>query len=164
MHARRVDLIRRTAALAVVALLGLAACNDESGRSDGSPLSKSAFVEEANRICRASRAEAAQIAAPSLADPAAVQQAIAQSAAIQREALRELRALEPPEADVPGIEGWLELVAGTIRQMDKVREGLADGDGDAVNAAIDRGTALASDAEEFADAYGIGNCSSTVLE
>lgn len=147
-----------------MALLALAACGDVAGNGETAPLSKREFVAEANGICRASRAEAAQIAPPSLADPAAVQQAIAQSVAIQREALRDLRALEPPEHDVPGIEGWLEQVAGTIRQMDKVREGLAVGDGDAVNAAIDRGTDLARNAEEFADAYGIGDCSSTEPE
>jgi hypothetical protein len=129
---------------------------DES-RSD--PLSPDEYVEEANSICNASQAEADQIAAPSLADPVAVEQAIDQSVAIQRRALRKLRDLEPPERDGPGIENWLDLTAAAIDEMEKVGEGVADGDREAITTAIEEGGTLVSDAEEFAAAYGLTACS-----
>jgi hypothetical protein len=140
----------------------LAACSSVPGGDDdagGDPLSPDEFVEEANAICRESQAEADAIPAPSLADPVAVEAAIDRSVAIQRRALRRLRALEPPERDVPGIENWLDLTADAIDQMEKVGDGVANGDRDAITEAIEEGDVLVSDAEEFAAAYGLTACS-----
>jgi hypothetical protein len=139
----------------------MAACSSVPGGDDagGEPLSPDEFVEEANSICRASRADADAIPAPSLADPVAVEAAIDRSVAIQRRALRRLRALEPPERDVPGIENWLDLTADAIDQMEKVGDGVANGDRDAITEGIEEGGVLVSDAEEFAAAYGLTACS-----
>jgi hypothetical protein len=139
----------------------VAACSSVPGRSESrsDPLSQDEYVDEANEICERSRTEATQIPAPSLADPAAVEEAIDQSVAIQRRALRRLRDLEPPERDVPGVENWLDLTAGAIEQMERVGEGVADGDNEAIMAALDEGGVLVSDAEEFAAAYGLTDCS-----
>jgi hypothetical protein len=142
----------------VVALAALAACGSVPGRSeskDGDPLSKDAFVEQANEICRASQDEARQIPAPSLADPVAVEESILQAAAIQQRALRELRRLVPPETDTPGIENWLDLVADTIGEMEALAAAVAVGDREEIDAAIERGDALTSDAEAFTEAYGL---------
>ena len=128
------------------------------GRSSG-PLSPDEYVEEANAICKASQAEADQIATPSLADPVAVEQAIDEGVAIQRRALADLRDLEPPQRDVPGIENWLELTADAVDQMELIGEGVANGDREAIAIAIEEGGALVSDAEEFAAAYGLTECS-----
>ena len=145
----------------MVALAVLAACSSVPGReaSRSSPLSQDEYVEQANEICERSRNEATQIAAPSLADPAAVVAAIDESVAIQRRALRRLRNLEPPERDLPGVENWLDLTAGAVAQTKKVGEGVADGDQEAITAAIDEGGTLVSEAEEFAAAYGLTECS-----
>lgn len=130
--------------------------NNES-RSE--PLSQDEYVAQANEICEQSRNEAIQIAAPSLADPAAVEAAIDESVAIQRRALRRLRNLEPPERDLPGVENWLELTASAIAQTQKVGEGMANGDREAISAALEEGGVLVAEAEEFAAAYGLVECS-----
>lgn len=124
-------------------------------------MSKDRYIDKANTICERSKAEAAQIAAPSLADPVAVDQAVAQAAAIQRRALRQLRKLEPPAQDEPAVEQWLQAVGGAIDQMEAVRRGLAEGDRDAVADATEKGVAFTSEAEEFADAYGVEECSTS---
>ena len=145
----------------MAALAVLAACSSvpgrEANRSD--PLSQDEYVEQANEICEQTRNEAAQIAAPSLADPAAVVAAIDESVAIQRRALRRLRNLEAPERDLPGVENWLDLTAGAITEAENVGEGVADGDQEAIMAALDEGETLVAEAEEFAAAYGLTECS-----
>jgi ABC-type enterochelin transport system substrate-binding protein len=164
MHARRDGLTPRPAiaALATAILaVALAACSNDSGPS-GDPLSKDRYIDKANAICERSKAEAAQIAAPSLADPVAVEQAVAQAVAIQRRALRQLRKLEPPARDEPAVKQWLQAVRGAVDQMDAVRRGLAEGDRDAITEATEKGIAFTSDAEEFADAYGVDECSTSL--
>ena len=143
-----------------VALVALAACSSVPGRSESEaePLSKEAFVEQANRICRKTQAEARGIAAPSLADPRAVQESILESASIQRRALRKLRDLEPPETDAPGIRNWLDLVDGTVDEMEALAQAVAAGDRDEMTSAIERGDALTADAEAFTAAYGLLDC------
>ena len=160
MHSRRTRLIARGA----IALIGLAVvlggCSGGGGGGDAR-LSKGKFVEEANGICAASKAQIAQIGAPSLADPVAVEAAIAQAVAIQRHAYRDLRALDGPRRDGPGIKAWLRNVKAAIEQMEAVRQGLADGDRAAIDDATQKGSAFTADAEEFADAYGLNECSTT---
>ncbi|HEX6312642.1 MAG TPA: hypothetical protein VF152_13590 [Acidimicrobiia bacterium] len=148
-------------AVLAVAVVVLAACDSVPGGNadDDAPLSKDEFVEQANEICRASQSEAARIPAPSLADPAAVEDAILQSVAIHRRALRELRGLEPPETDVPGVRNWLRLVSETVDEMEALAHAIAAGDREAMTTAIDRGDALTADAEAFTEAYGIFACS-----
>jgi hypothetical protein len=142
--------------LTVVACSGVTGERDRDGR-----LSKSEFVAKANDICADSKAQIAQIAAPSLADPVAVETAVAQAVAIHRRALRELRELDPPERDEPGIKAWLQEVNGAVEQMEAVRQGLADGDSEAIAEASEKGDAFTTDAEAFADAYGVNECSTT---
>lgn len=164
MHTRRDDLTARPAiaALATAALaIALAACSNGSGRSSG-PLSKDRYIDKANAICARSKAEAAQIAAPSLADPVAVEQAVAQAVVIQRRAFRRLRELEPPARDEPAVRDWLRAVDGAVDQMEAVRRGLAAGDRDAITEATEKGAAFTSDAEDFADAYGVEECSTSL--
>jgi hypothetical protein len=166
MHARRNGLSsrRRTGTVAVVVAMlavGLAACRDGSDGDGGGRLSKDKFIEQANAVCKRSKAEASQIAAPSLADPVAVEQAVARTIAIQRRAYRDLRKLEPPARDEPAVREWLRAVDGAINEMEAVRRGLAVGDRDAITEATERGVAFTDDAEEFADAYGIAECSTS---
>jgi len=163
MHARRSGLTARrtTAAIAIAALaVALAACDDIAGRGGGR-LSKDGYIDRANKICETSKAEAAQIAAPSLADPVAVEQAVAQAHAIQRRAFRKLRELEPPARDEPAVKQWLKAVGGAVEQMEAVRRGLASGNRRAITVATEKGAAFTSDAEDFADAYGIEECSTS---
>jgi hypothetical protein len=163
MHTRRSGLSARGAIAAVVAAavaLALAACDDLSGGSEGR-LSKGRYIDRANEICETSKAEAAQIAAPSLADPVAVEQAVAQAHAIQRRAFRKLRELEPPARDEPAVKEWLRAVRGAVEQMEAVRRGLATGNRRAITVATEKGAAFTSDAEVFADAYGIEECSTS---
>ena len=162
MHSRRTRLIaRRAVALCGlgVALVGCSGVNGDGG-GDGR-LSKEEFVEKANDICAASKTQIVQIGAPSLADPVAVDAAITQAVTIQRHAYRRLRALEGPRRDGPGIKAWLRNVDAAIEQMEAVRLGLADGDRAAVDEATQKGAAFTSDAEAFADAYGLNECSTT---
>jgi hypothetical protein len=146
-------------AIATVAI-ALAACEDISGRGGGR-LSKDGYIDRANKICETSKAEAAQIAAPSLADPIAVEQAVTQAHAIQRRAFRKLRELEPPARDEPAVKEWLKAVRGAVEQMEAVRRGLATGNRRAITVATEKGAAFTSDAEDFADAYGIEECSTS---
>ena len=138
-----------------------AACSDASGGGGGGRLSKDRYIDKANDICAASKDEAAQIPAPSLADPFAVEQAVAQAVAIERRAYRKLRRLEPPARDEPAVKAWLKSVKAAVEQMDAVRQGLAEGDREAITEATEKGDGFTSDAEEFADAYGIEECSTS---
>ncbi|HUF85142.1 MAG TPA: hypothetical protein VMQ81_11180 [Acidimicrobiia bacterium] len=146
--------------MAATAAFALVACSDIPGRGGGR-LSKDRYIDRANDICETSKAEAAQIAAPSLADTVAVEQAVAQAVVIQRRAYRKLRELEPPARDEPAVEEWLKAVDGAVEQMAAVRRGLAAGDRRAINVATEKGAAFTSDAEDFADAYGIEECSTS---
>jgi hypothetical protein len=146
-----------TASLAVA----LVACSDISGQNGGGRLSKDRYIDKANAICETSKAEAAQIVAPSLADPVAVEEAVAQAHGIQRRAYRKLRELEPPARDEPAVKEWLRAVAGAVEQIAAVRRGLAAGDRRAITVATEKGVAFTSEAEEFADAYGIEECSTS---
>ena len=164
MHTRRSGLTARraTAAIAAAAVaVALVACDDLPGEGGG-PLSKDGYIDRANKICETSKAEARQIAAPSLADPVAVEQAVAQAVAIHRRAFRKLRELEPPARDEPAVKQWLQSVGGAVEQMAAVRRGLATGDRRAITVATERGAAFTSDAEDFADAYGIEECSTSL--
>jgi len=162
MHARRTGLTARRASAAVVAaVVMLVACSNVPGRG-GARLSRDTFIDKADEICAASKAEAGQIAAPSLADPIAVEQAVAQAVAIQRRAFHKLRELEPPAQDEPAVTQWLKDVGGAVKQMVAVRRGLVTGDRDAITEATEKGAAFTSDAEEFADTYGIEECSTSL--
>ncbi|MGI8795404.1 MAG: hypothetical protein ACR2IR_02255 [Acidimicrobiia bacterium] len=152
---------RGAAAAITIASLAVALAGCDDSRSGGGRLSKDGYISRASDICAASKAEASQIAAPSLADPIAVEQAVAQAVAIQRRAFRKLRELEPPARDEPAVEQWLESVGGAVKQMAAVRRGLAAGDRRAITAATEKGAAFTSDAEDFADAYGIEECSTS---
>ena len=163
MHPRRTRLITAGLFLAISGV-ALAACSGSSGDSGDRRLSKEKFVDKANDICAASKSQIAQLGAPSLADPAAVEASIAQAVAIHRQAYRQLRALDPPKRDQPGVKAWLESVRGAIDQMDAVRQALADGDSDAITAATREGAGFTTDAEAFADAYGLNECSTTEEE
>jgi hypothetical protein len=158
MHARRTHLIIGRAVALIGLVVSLAACSGVNGGGDGR-LSRDEFVEEANEICAASSAQIAQIGAPSLADPVAVEHAVAQTVSIQEHAYRELRALEGPRRDQPGVKAWLENVEAAIEQMEAVRQGLADGNQAAIDEATQKGASFTADAEEFADAYGLNECS-----
>ena len=146
--------------IAAAILLTIAAC-DRVGDDDSDPLSKSEFVDQANEICRENRTAAAQIAPPSLADPIAVEQAVAQAIAIQRRSLRELRDLAPPSRDKPGVKQWLRQTDQAVDKMEALRQGLLTGDRAAIADASEEGATIADAAEEFADAYGLDDCSTS---
>lgn len=146
--------------VAAVAAVALSGCRAE----DEGRLSKDEFLRRANAICKQSSAATAAIAPPSLADPVAVERAIGEVVRIQRRALRNLRKLEPPARDEPGVEEWLHNIELTVDQMDAVRAALRDGDLAAVNAANAKGDERNEAAEEFADAYGLTPCSTSTDE
>lgn len=152
--------MRHRQLIAAAIVLTFAAC-DGVGGDDGGPLSKGDFVEQANEICAESRTDAARIAPPSGADPIAVEQAVAQTIAIQRRSLRELRDMEPPSRDAPGVQQWLRQVDRAIDEMEALREGLVTGDRAAIADATANGASFADAAEEFADAYGLDECSTS---
>ncbi len=141
-------------------LTTFAACDGVSN-DDSGPLSKGDFVDQANEICAESRDAASRIAPPSLADPIAVEQAVAQTIAIERRSLRELRDLEAPSRDRPGVKQWLRQVDRAIDEMDALREGLRTGDRAAIAVASSDGASFTDAAEEFADAYGLDDCSTS---
>jgi hypothetical protein len=149
-----------TAVVTAVVAVAAVGCSNDRGQ-DGGRLSKDRYIDRANDICEAGKAEAAQIAAPSLADPVAVEQAVAQAVTIQRRAYRKLRDLEPPARDEPGVKAWLKAVDGAVDQMAAVRRGLAAGDRRAITVATEKGAAFTADAEDFADGYGIEECSTS---
>lgn len=152
MHARRV--LTRTApvVLAVATLLG---CRGGGGDA----LSKREFVARANRICEKSNARVAQVRPPSPTDATAVADAIDRVVEVQRASLRDLRGLEPPERDEPGVDHWLDSVDAALDEMTVVERAVRRGDQVRADEANERGDTLAEEAEAFADAYGIVACS-----
>jgi hypothetical protein len=156
--------VRHRRLIAVTAVvLAVAAC-ERVGGGDSGPLSKDSFVDKANEICADSRTAAAQIPPPSLADPVAVEQAVARTITIQRAALRDLRDLEPPPRDKPGVKQWLRTVDRVIDAMERVDEGLKTGDRAVIDDATIDGQDFSDSAEEFADAYGLTDCSTSQPE
>lgn len=160
--------MRRALALRLVAgaaaLSILAAGCFGGGDGDPDPLSKEEYLAQADAICRASAADVATIAAPSVSDVVAVEAAIAELVRIQRRALAELRELPPPEADEPGVDVWLDTVARTLDEMDKLRDALLAGDAAAVAAANQAGGTLNDEAEALATDYGLRACAGTTAE
>ena len=152
--------MRHRQLIAAAIVLTFAAC-DRVGNNGSGPLSKGDYVDQANEICAESRTAASQIPPPSLADPIAVEQAVAQTIAIQRGSLRELRDLEAPSRDRPGVRQWLRQVDRAIDEMDALREGLLTGDRAAIAEASSDGASFTDAAEEFADAYGLDDCSTS---
>jgi len=140
----------------VVALVLLGACDPAD--NGGGPLSKNAFIEQAEEICATSNARAAAVPPPSLVDPVAVERFIAEVIAIQLDALEQLSDLEPPEDDVPGINAWLATIEETLDEMENVRKGIRDGDQVAIDRANEAAVGLSNDAEDFAVSYGIYGC------
>lgn len=128
------------------------------------PLTKAEFLERADAICRSAAERVAEIEAPSLSDPQGVQRAIEDLVRIQRRAVRELRALTPPEVDQPGVDAWLENVVSTLDQIERVAEGLATGDGALVADANERGVSFNDTAEELAYSYGLRDCAGTLVD
>ncbi len=157
---RRARTVQLTSAF--VALVITAGCVGGSGDPD--PLSKTAYLEQADAVCREATDAVAQIASPSVSDVVAVEAAIGQMVRIQRRALAELRELPPPEADEPGIDNWLDAVEETLDQMDTVRAALLAGDGAAVSEANLAGAAANDAAEGHAVTYGLEECGGTIAE
>ncbi len=158
---RRARTFELTGALVALVVI-TAGCVGGSGDPD--PLSKTAYLEQADAICREAADDVAQITPPSVSDVMAVEQAIGQLVRIQRRALAELRELRPPEADEPGIDNWLDAVEETLDEMDKVRAALLAGDSGVVAEANLAGAAANDAAEEQAVTYGIQECGGTTAE
>jgi len=93
-----------------------------------------------------------------------VEHAVAETVAIQRRALHDLRELESPRRDEPGVTQWLRRVDRALDQTELLREGLETGDRAVIFDATTRGAAESDGAEEFADAYGLDDCSTTPPE
>jgi hypothetical protein len=135
-----------------------------SGGSGPDPLSKGEFLRQAEGICRSAAERVAAIDPPSLSDSAAVERAIGELLSIQRAALADLRALPPPEADVPGVEEWLDAVDATLDQIERAKQGLHDGDGTVVSDANTQGASRNNEAEQLAFSYGLRDCAGSVAD
>ena len=151
---------RLAAALTLAIVVTVTGCD----RGAGGPLSKGEFIRKASSICQKANAQALAIRPPSLADPAAVEQAIGQIVIIQRDALDKLTDLNPPTQDEPGVEDWLHLVDKSLDRMERVRDAVRDGDQGALQDANAEALSFSDEAEQFATAYGITDCTTRSSE
>lgn len=91
-------------------------------------------------------------------DSAATAAALEKATARQRTALRQLRALDPPDADASDFGRWLTQIDLALDRADASSRAIANGDVDAAGEANRWGEQIRTDADHFAKTYGMRSC------
>ncbi len=128
------------------------------GCGGGGSMSKAEYVRAANRVCREAATQVKRVKAPDPGDPVSVASAGARVVGIQRSALSDLKALDPPTAAKAEMTKWVALVDQTLDQADASIQAQRDGDAAAATTANQHGMTLGGRADEIARAYGLSAC------
>jgi len=141
----------------VLAAVVVVAC---SGGGSGS-LSKQQVVRQANAICKQANESIAAMYRPDPDDTAATATALEKVTARQRRALRELRALVPPDGDASDYARWLTQIDLALDRAEASSHAIAAVDLRAADEANRRGEQIRTDADRFANSYGMHHCAGT---
>ena len=140
------------AALASALAALLAGC----GGGGGDRLSKAEWVSQADAICKRVNDRLEQTAQPdSLAELVTV---LDDGLTDVRAAVRDLRALEPPEDIEAESDAWLGRVEAAADEIEKARDAAKKPDEEALSAALERGTKINDDGNRRARALGLKDC------
>jgi len=134
-------------------MLLLAACGGDDG---GERLSKSEWIEQADAICAEADEGVDALTEPSTLDE--IPEFTESASAISREALADLRALQPPEEDEATVDGMLDLVEQQIELGEQIGEAASDGDQEEVQRLAAEADPLEAEANERARQYGLEDC------
>ena len=139
--------------IAAAGMLLLAACGGDDGRER---LSKSEWIEQADAICAEADEGVDALTEPSTLDE--IPEFTESASEISREALADLRALQPPEEDQATVDGMLDLVEQQIELGEQIGEAASDGDQEEVQRLAAEADPLEAEANERARQYGLEDC------
>jgi hypothetical protein len=91
-------------------------------------------------------------------DSAATAAALEKVTARQRSALRQLRALVPPDADASDFGRWLTQIDLALDRADASSRAISGNDVRAAGEANRRGEQIRTDADHYANTYGMHTC------
>jgi hypothetical protein len=134
------------------------------GGGGGKALTKDQYLAQANRICADANERIGALPAPDIASATATPDTIAEVVQIQRAALADLRALEPPETDVPAVKEWLDHVEVALARADDARRALERDNREAVNVANAEGRDAQQEADALGRLYGATECAEELVE
>lgn len=132
-----------------LAALALAACG-------GGELSRQQFLERADAICTRVNDELSEIQQPaSLAELAPV---LDEGLVVVRDAVEDLRELEPPAEMEARVEAWIDKVDEAADELDKAADAARRGDQEAVGLALQAGDDANTEGNERARQLGLQSC------
>lgn len=123
-----------------------------------SSLTKHQVVRQANAICAKANRTIAGMYRPDPDDSAATAAALEKVTVRQRTELRQLRALVPPEEDASDYGRWLTQIDLALDQADASSGAIVRSNVAAAEEANRRGEQIRTDADRFANAYGMETC------
>jgi hypothetical protein len=113
--------------LAVLALAGgCGGAEDEKPRATATPEAKGAFIEEADAICAAMRAEQLEISGRAAQTTTGQAEAIREIADVHRRGMDRLAELEPP-ADFEAFDRFIAAVRDSAAQLDRAAKAIQQG-------------------------------------
>jgi hypothetical protein len=147
--------IRRPTAVSLGAagILALAACG---GNGDGERLSQEEWIAEADAICAQANEDVEALEEPTALDEIAA--FTEEASGISRDALADLRALQPPEDDETTVDEMLDLVERQIEIGEQIGEAAEEGDQDEVERLAAEAEPIEADANAKAREFGLAEC------
>jgi hypothetical protein len=133
-------------------VLLLAACGGDGGER----LSKAEWIEQADAICARASEDVEALTEPTKLDE--IPEFTDTASEISRDALSDLRALQPPEEDQTTVDEMLDLVEQQIEIGEQIGEAAEDGDQDEVQRLADETDPIENEADEKARQYGLNDC------
>jgi hypothetical protein len=138
--------VRRVALLAVLVVAG---CG-------GGELSRDEFKQEANAICDRVNEELGEVGTPeSLEDLATT---LDEGIVVVRDAIAELRDLEPPSEIEGEVAAWIDQVEKALLELEKARDAADDNDQSAVGLALQSADDANNEGNQRAAALGLTTC------
>lgn len=133
----------------------LAGCGGDGGGGGGG-LSKAEYVERANAICTAAKAELGKLAQPTTRQ--AADDFIVESKAISEKAVMRLRALEPPTEIAADVSRHNDLLDRQLAKVDELLAALRAGDRQRYAAVDGEIATLTRQGDDLAAKIGIDAC------
>ena len=169
--------------MAGVLTFGVSACGASSGPPSGAsnsgtasssttsgtaPLSKSAYVSQANAACKAANDQLTSSGStlPNSGDPSKATAAdlpgwsrgLQQIASVAQVVIGQLEALTPPAADAATVSGFLSKQSAALADLQKAQSAAAAGDLSGFQSAMDTAASVGKASDRAESAYGLTDC------
>jgi predicted nucleic acid-binding Zn-ribbon protein len=142
------------AGISAAGLLVLAGCG--GGGDEAEPLTKSEWIEQADEICAQADEDIEALGNPTTLDE--IGELTDEASGISRDALADLRALQPPEEDQETVDQMLDLVEQQIEIGEQIGEAARSGDEAEVRRLAAEAQPLEDQADELGRRYGLVDC------